>query len=137
MQEISLCKLECICLSWCVGCLVVPVPLAASEPSRSRPSDVVITVKKDRVEFRVHQELATLYHIGKEEAKPYFWPVHAPGHIPVTRAWPMEKGQPGESTDHVHQKSVWFCHGEVRPDGVDALVWIGAKKVDFWSETGV
>ena len=119
-----------------LGCLVVPVPLAASEPSRSRPSDVVITVKKDRVEFRVHQELATLYHIGKEEAKPYFWPVHAPGHIPVTRAWPMEKGQPGESTDHVHQKSVWFCHGEVRPDGVEALVSIGAKKWTSGRKTG-
>jgi hypothetical protein len=95
---------------------------------------VVITVKKDQVEFRVRQELATLYHIGKAEAKPYFWPFNAPGGIPVTRAWPMEKGQPGESTDHVHQKSVWFCHGEVRPDGSEAAALVDAKSVDFWGE---
>ena len=31
----------------------------------------------------------------------------------------MTKGQPGETTDHVHQKSMWFCHGDVIPDVID------------------
>src|SRR5262249_21319290 len=58
-----------------------------------------------------------------------------PGGVPVTRAWPMEKSRPGESTDHIHQKSMWFCHGDVIPEGIDIKTKIkGVEGVDFWSE---
>ena len=47
----------------------------------------------------------------------------------------MVKGTPGESTDHVHQKSVWFCHGDVIPEGIEVRDKIkGVEGVDFWSE---
>lgn len=47
----------------------------------------------------------------------------------------MEKGAPKETTDHVHQKSIWFCHGDVIPEGVELKQKIrGVKGVDFWSE---
>jgi hypothetical protein len=39
----------------------------------------------------------------------------------MTRAWPMRKDNPDEKTDHVHQKSFWFDHGNV-------------NGVDFWGE---
>src|SRR5689334_2249189 len=69
------------------------------------------------IELSIGAEVVTRYHIGSDVAKPYFWPLNAPGQIPVTRGWPMVKGQPKESNDHVHQKSAWFCHGDVIPEG--------------------
>src|SRR5205085_2564333 len=45
------------------------------------------------------------------------------------------KAGPGESTDHPHQKSAWFCHGDVIPEGIELKAKIkGVKGVDFWSE---
>jgi hypothetical protein len=98
---------------------------------------ITATKSKDAVEFKDGDQLVTRYHIGEAVAKPYFWPVNAPGEIPVTRPWPMVKGTPGETTDHVHQKSAWFCHGDVIPDGVELKTRSAdthVKGVDFWSE---
>src|ERR1700730_9816725 len=54
----------------------------------------------------------------------------------MTRSWPMEKAQPGGSMDHVHQKSAWFCHGDVIPEGLELKDKIkGVEGVDFWSES--
>jgi len=67
-------------------------------------------------------------------AKPYLWPLNAPGGIAVTRAWPMDKTG-AVSTDHVHQKSGWFSHGDIIPEGVTLSQKIkGVEGVDFWSE---
>jgi hypothetical protein len=39
------------------------------------------------------------------------------------------------TTDHVHQKSAWFCHGDVVPEGVTTAAKIrNVDGVDFWSE---
>ena len=81
-------------------------------------------------------QVAAIYRCGPEVAKPYFWPLNARGDIPLTRAWPMEKAPRGGSTDHPHQKSAWFCHGDVIPEGVKLNQHIkGVAGVDFWSET--
>ena len=92
---------------------------------------------KDAVEITFGKEVVAKYHIGEKVAKPYFWPVNAPGAVPVTRAWPMAKGTAGETTDHPHQKSAWFCHGDVIPVGLELKVRSSDKRVegvDFWSE---
>jgi hypothetical protein len=53
----------------------------------------------------------------------------------LTRSWPMEKSAPGGSVDHVHQKSVWFTHGDVIVEGLKiAKKTKGVAGVDFWSE---
>ena len=39
----------------------------------------------------------------------------------MTRAWPLRKDDPTEKTDHVHQKSFWFDHGNV-------------NGIDFWAD---
>ncbi len=94
-------------------------------------------VKPDRVTFLDGQAVITEYFTAQSVAKPYFWPVNAPGEIPVTRAWPMAKGTKGETTDHVHQKSAWFCHGDVIPAGLELKTRSAdqhVKGVDFWSE---
>jgi hypothetical protein len=103
----------------------------AAEPIRIEKS-------ADAVSFYAGKELVTRYHIAPKVAKPYFYPLNAPGSIPVTRAWPLETGFPKETKDHVHQKSGWFCHGDVIPEGIELKVRSAdkhVKGVDFWSET--
>jgi hypothetical protein len=47
----------------------------------------------------------------------------------------MVKGLPGETADHPHQKSLWFCHGDVIPQGIELKNKPkGVAGVDFWSE---
>jgi hypothetical protein len=86
---------------------------------------------KDATTFYVGDELVATYHRAGY-AKPIFWPVNAPGAIPLTRNYPPPEGQ---AKDHPHQKSAWFCHGDVYPEGLDFMSPIkNVKGVDFWSE---
>jgi len=99
------------------------------------PAGANIETAKDHIDFRIGNALVTRYHIGPDLAKPYFWPLNAPDGVPVTRAWPMEEAKPGEQTDHIHQKSGWFSHGDVIPEGIEVKQKIkGIEGVDFWSE---
>ena len=53
--------------------------------------------------------------------KPVVWPIIGPTGREMTRAYSM-KWVDGEKTDHPHQRSFWFTHGDV-------------NGVDFWAET--
>ena len=98
-------------------------------------ADVNLKVGKDAVEFYVGTELVTRLHVAPSYSKPILWPMHAPNGAPLTRSWPMIKDLPGESADHPHQKSAWFCHGDVIPEGLALKSRIkGVEGVDFWSE---
>lgn len=89
---------------------------------------------KDAIEFFAGDELVTRYLISPEKAKPIFWPVNAPGGVPLTRSWPQEKALPDEATDHPHQQSAYFCHGDVIPEGIELKSKIkNIAGVDFWS----
>jgi hypothetical protein len=95
-----------------------------------------VEIKKgdNALEFFSGDELVTRYLIDPARPKPIFWPVNAPGGIPLTRAYPMEKGKPGETTDHPHHQSAWFCHGDIIPEGIELKTKIkGIVGVDFWS----
>ena len=61
------------------------------------------------------------YHYAAHPVRSYLHPVVGPYGIPMTRAWPVDDGVPGEDTDHVHHRSLWVAHGLV-------------NGVDFWSE---
>jgi len=105
--------------------------LRAAEP-------ITVTKDKGSLEFRAGAEVIAKYNAGEDVAKPYVWPLNAPGNKPVTRPWPMVKGTAGETVDHVHQKSAWFCHGDIIPEGLELKVKskdTHVKGVDFWSET--
>lgn len=105
------------------------------EPRSPEPRPVAIEVGKEQIEFRAGDRLVARYHFGPKVAKPYFWPVHSPDGTPLTRGWPMEEATPGEAVDHIHQKSLWFCHGDVIPEGIEIKSKIkGIEGVDFWSE---
>lgn len=96
---------------------------------------VSIEPGRDRIDFRAGKSLVASYRFGPKVAKPYFWPVNSPDGTPLTRGWPMEEAVPGEAVDHIHQKSLWFCHGDVIPEGIVLTSKIkGIKGVDFWSE---
>ena len=117
-----------------LGLLIVPVAWVG-QSSAADPPRVNIVAGKEQIDFFVGKDLVTRYHVGPGVAKPYFWPLNGPGGIPLTRAWPMEKGLPGESTDHEHHKSAWFSHGDVIPEGLVLREKIkGIAGADFWSE---
>src|ERR1043165_1653564 len=97
------------------------------KPVRARMSEQA----KEAIDFFVGDELVTRYHI-KGYARPIFWPVNAPGGVPLTRNDPPPEGQ---AADHPHQKSAWFCHGDVIPEGIELQSKIkNVEGVDFWSE---
>jgi hypothetical protein len=124
-------KVTCF-LALSVAVLVV----ATGTPAADESASVSIEVKdKTAIEFRHGKELSGRYHIAPEIAKPYMWPLNAPNGKPVTRAWPMEKATPNEKDDHKHQKSLWFCHGDIIPEGVEIKSKSkAAKGVNFWDE---
>lgn len=112
--------------------LAIALLLANVHPAHAQGGkDVQIKKAKDALEFYIGSDLVTRYHTAGY-AKPIFWPVNAPGGIPLTRNYPPPEGQ---ATDHPHQKSAWFCHGDVTPEGLDFKSPIkNVKGVDFWSE---
>jgi hypothetical protein len=113
--------------------LLILVCGPATSPARGQGKDVIAKMDKGKVEFTIQGEPAGTY-IYEGVSKPIVWPVLAPGNIPVTRAWPMGKTQAGRSRDHPHQQSLWFCHGDVIPKGLDLTFKIrGIQGVDFWS----
>jgi hypothetical protein len=75
------------------------------------------------------------YHIDPNLAKPHFHPLNGPFGAPVTRAYPMIPDVAEEAKDHPHQRAVWFCHGDVIPEGIELKQRVkGVEGVDFWSE---
>lgn len=77
----------------------------------------------DPIEIRWAGEVVTAYQTGKNYPKPYFYPLIGPTGENVTRHWPLQEGHPGEETDHVHHRSMWFGLGNV-------------NGLDFWHEPG-
>lgn len=89
---------------------------------------ITATKSKDAVEFKDGDTVVTRYVFGGDIPKPHFWPVNAPDGTLVTANSPA---------NHVHHKSIWFCHGDVIPDGVELKTKSSDKRVagvDFWSE---
>ena len=106
-------------------------------PSPAKAEDVSAKVVEGGIEFKSGSVVVARYVTDPKYPKPFLYPVLAPGNIPVTRGYPIEPGTPGGSNDHPHHKSVWFCHGDVIPDGIELKIKNSDKSgkgVDFWSE---
>lgn len=88
----------------------------ALEPAGPGPmGGVALTPSDAGVKVHLGGQLLTEY-VANDGPKPYFFPVLGPKNRPFTRAFPMTDVA-GEDTDHNHQRSFWFTHGNV--DGVD------------------
>jgi len=127
-------KMPCCYLGVCLCASL----FAAAGSQSTQPKKENLVAADGMVEFRVGEALIGRYYISPEAspiAKPYFWPLNTSDGVPITRAWPMEKAERGGSTDHVHQKSAWFCHGDIIPEGLSLKQHVkGVDGVDFWSE---
>src|SRR5262245_17373454 len=118
-------------------CRLLPVLVVLAFPTIAAADDVSIVVGKDALEFKAGSVVVAKYAVAESVAKPYLYPVLAPNGVPLTRGYPVEKAPGDATTDHVHQKSVWFCHGDVIPEGIELKTKSankGDQGVDFWSE---
>lgn len=96
-----------LCLA---GCLAGAASAASFEVSQ----------EPDGVTVKLDGELLTRY-LTKSGNKPILWPIIGPYGDPMTRQYPMDEALPDERSDHPHQRSFWFTHGEV-------------NGVSFWHE---
>ncbi|MFW6189351.1 MAG: PmoA family protein [Planctomycetota bacterium] len=64
------------------------------------------------VDVHIGDELVTRYIYGPEVPKPCLYPLIGPFGHGVTRAYPQEEVE-GDSTDHVHHRSLYTAWGEV------------------------
>jgi hypothetical protein len=117
----------------------LPALLATLALPAAAHADVSAVVVPDGVEFKSGPAVVAKYVTDPKYPKPFLFPVLAPGGVPVTRAYPVGPALPKPlgTDDHVHHKSVWFCHGDVIPEGIELKTKTTeryGKGVDFWSE---
>lgn len=86
---------------------------ACAEEVQIEKNDTSVVVKLGGKPFTTH--------LFKSGAKPVLWPIIGPTGKEMTRAYPLREGDPQEKTDHIHQRSLWFTHGNV-------------NGVSFWDE---
>ena len=98
----------------CAACCVAVVCLSAAVPAQAA-GDVQLVQQGDQIVVKVDGEDFTVYNTSKEKAKPFFFPVHAPGGTIISR--PLLR--PGD--DHPHHKGIWVSVDEV-------------NKAKFWAE---
>jgi hypothetical protein len=79
-------------------------------------AQVKIAQENNRIAVSIDGKPYTTFFYGPDVAKPYLYPLRAASGIAVTRAYPMDKVA-GESTDHPHQRALWFAHSSV--NGLD------------------
>jgi hypothetical protein len=96
-----------ICLA---GCLAISAQAAQFEVQQDA----------DGVTVNLNGKLLTRYLV-KSGIKPILWPIIGPYGDAVTRQYPMDQALPDEKSDHPHQRSFWFTHGDV-------------NGVSFWHE---
>lgn len=83
-------------------------PLASAE--------VKLIEKPDHIRVEIDGQLFTEYHFTGAR-RPYLYPIIGPTGAGMTRDWPLKEGTPGEETDHVHHKGLWFGHRHVNGAG--------------------
>ena len=90
--------------------MLLTARLAMADPELAAKVD--LDRQDDRVRVTVEGEEFTSYRFTGHD-KPILYPLRAPGGVPLTRSWPIEKGVAGEPEDHPHHESLWFTHGSV------------------------
>jgi len=88
-----------------------------------------ITIKRGAQKLDVHigGQHFTSFHF-KNVPKPVLYPLMwTDGKTAMTRRYPMEKALPGESSDHLHHRSLWWGHRHVKAVKSGSVT-------DFWGE---
>ena len=92
--------------------VISSVLLLLAQDASARSDQFVLTQHKKGVRIELNGQLFTDYLI-QSGSKPILWPIIGPTGVEMTRAFPMEKGRAGESSDHAHHRSFWFTHDNV------------------------
>lgn len=98
---------------------VLPTLLVAEAAAQGKVTLAARDKSVHGIAVLIDGKLFADYVIGNGP-KPYIWPIVGPTGKEMTRAYSM-KWVDGEMTDHPHQRSFWFTHGDV-------------NGIDFWSE---
>jgi methane monooxygenase PmoA-like len=109
------------------GGLIWPAALgllatAAVGGTAGRAADLTAEKGEQGVTVKIDGQLFAEY-VVKSGNRPILWPILGPTGKPMTRSFPM-RDIPGESRDHLHQRSLWFAHGNV--NGVS--FWLEGSK---------
>ena len=109
------------------ACFLAPPMLAGEsmeltlEEASEIATGIEASLSDHKIDIVLKNQFFTSYHFKDVKARPYFFPVLAPGQTPVTRSFPMIETVPGETKDHPHHRSLWIAYGE-------------ANGTDNWSE---
>ena len=97
---------------------------AGDESSDKRPATGVprfsLSKEEGGISVYVDGQFFTQYLV-RSGTRPVLWPLIGPTGRPMTRSYPVSEALPGEPTDHVHHRSVWFGYE-------------GINELDFWHE---
>lgn len=74
-------------------------------------AEVTVEKSEQGAIVKLDGKLFTEY-LCKSGNKPVFWPIIGPTGQPITRGFPIAP-MPGETHDHIHQRGLWFTHGDV------------------------
>lgn len=99
-----------------VFCLLVT---AVDAEDAETPPQVKLVRADNQVSVTIGGKPFAVYRFGKDQPKPYFFPVRGPEGTVMTR--PISK--PGDKQDHPHHKGIWLAVDEV-------------NEVKFWAEKG-
>lgn len=105
---------------WTCWIVAICVTVCSEAVAGDKRPQFSVVQHDDRVTVNIDGELFTEY-LTESGRKPALWPVIGPTGEPITRAYPIREGQPGESNDHPHHRSIWFA-------------FEGINGVDFWHE---
>jgi hypothetical protein len=105
----------CHSLSLVLGLAIVCVAAESSAVA----ADITAERSAAGVVVKIDGKLFTEY-LTRSGSKPVLWPIIGPTGKPVTRDYPF-LDHSGEAKDHIHQRSMWFTHGNV-------------NGVNFWAE---
>jgi hypothetical protein len=83
---------------------------------------VAFDVKPDRVGIQINGKPFGTLHYGVDAHKPFLHPLRTPSGKAVTRGFPVDP-QPGDPTDHPHQRGLWVGFEQVND---------GKVTIDFW-----
>lgn len=82
-------------------------------------ASVTFSEEPGKIQVLVSGRPFTTLHFSADLDKPFFHPFRTAAGAVVTRGWPLDPA-PGDSTDHPHQRGLWWAHGLT-------------NKVDFWT----
>lgn len=74
-------------------------------------AEVTVEKSEQGAVVQLDGQLFTEY-LSQSGNKPVLWPIIGPTGKAVTRGFPIAP-QSGETSDHIHQRGLWFTHGDV------------------------